>query len=70
MARELKYRNRLTSEADVRFIRELIERYPDYSRCALSREICRQWDWAQPNGHLKDMLCRGLLLLLERLGGK
>jgi len=35
---------------------------------ALSRKLCEIWDWKQPNGALRDMVCRGLLLMLERVG--
>jgi hypothetical protein len=62
------YRGREVSAADVGFIRELIAAHPAYSRRALSIELCRQWDWKQPNGELRDMVCRGLLLTLHRAG--
>ena len=62
----IKYRNRLVTQDDISFIRKLISNHPEYGRCALSRQICRDWNWAQANGQLKDMVCRGLLLLLEK----
>ena len=37
-------------------------------RSAISRHLCEQWDWRQPNGQLKDMACRALLLALETKG--
>lgn len=64
----LKYRNRQVSTEDITFIQKLIAGRPDCGRCALSREICQAWNWVQPNGQLKDMICRSLLLLLERQG--
>jgi hypothetical protein len=30
--------------------------------------LCGEWNWVQANGALKDMVCRGLLLLLQREG--
>jgi len=66
MAHILTYRNRSVSTEDITFIRQLISSKPDYGRCALSREICQSWNWVQLNGQLKDMICRGLLLQLER----
>jgi hypothetical protein len=30
--------------------------------------LCRHWKWFQPNGRLKDMACRELLLTLKRKG--
>jgi hypothetical protein len=37
-------------------------------RSAISRHLCEQWNWRQPNGQLKDMACRALLLSLEAKG--
>jgi len=64
----LTYRNRAVCAEDVSFIKRLIADNPDYGRCALSREICQRWNWVQPNGLFKDMICRGLLLELEKQG--
>src|SRR5688572_5088791 len=30
--------------------------------------LCEAWQWKQANGALRDMVCRGLLLMLERAG--
>jgi len=68
MARILTYRNREVYSEDIAFIQRLIAGNQDFGRCALSKQICRTWNWVQPNGHLKDMICRGLLLHLERQG--
>lgn len=64
----LKYRGRRVDDSDVEFIRELIESNPEASRRALSKTLCEAWGWAQPNGHLRDMVCRGLMLELHRAG--
>lgn len=63
-----RYRGRQVSAGDVDFIRQLIASQPHSSRRALSIELCRQWDWKQPNGELRDLVCRGLLLTLHRAG--
>jgi hypothetical protein len=68
MAVVLCHRGREVSDEDVAFIRELIARHGDLSRRRLSVELCRAWDWRQPNGVLRDMVCRGLLLALHRAG--
>ena len=34
----------------------------------LSTRICEAWQWRQANGALRDMLCRGMLLMLDRAG--
>lgn len=64
----LVYRGRPVTKEDIVFIRNLITNQPQDGRYALSRQICYAWNWVQPNGHLKDMVCRGLLLQLERQG--
>jgi hypothetical protein len=64
----LTYRGREVGVADVGFIRELIAAHPGASRRALSRKLCVAWGWRQPNGALKDMVCRGLMLALDRAG--
>jgi hypothetical protein len=46
----------------------LIAAHPGESRRRLSQKLCEAWQWKQPNGALRDMVCRGLLLMLERAG--
>jgi hypothetical protein len=64
----LTYRGRDVTVADVAFIRALIAAHGNSSRRALSRKLCEAWGWRQPNGALKDMVCRGLMLALHRAG--
>lgn len=68
MEREWKYRGRVITAEDVAFIRELIAAHPGASRRKLSEKLCEAWNWRQANGALRDMVCRGLLLMLERAG--
>lgn len=68
MGVELKYRGRLVTERDVEFIRRLIAAHPQASRRALSKHLCEAWGWVQPNGQLRDMVCRSLMLELHRGG--
>jgi hypothetical protein len=65
---DLRYRGRDLSPADILYIRELIAGLPGESRRSLSRVLCESWEWRQPNGTLRDMVCRGMLLMLERAG--
>jgi len=37
-------------------------------RTFISKELCRYWNWRQPNGALKDMACRDFLSRLEKKG--
>jgi len=46
----------------------LITEQPQLSRYALSKKVCEAWQWKQANGALRDMVCRGLLLMLDRAG--
>lgn len=64
----LRYRGRAITAADVQFINELIARHAGESRRRLSQKLCEAWDWRQPNGALRDMVCRGLMLALWRAG--
>ena len=64
----LTYRGRVVTDADVTFIRQLIAAHPRASRRALSKKLCVAWNWVQPNGVLRDMVCRGLMLALHRAG--
>jgi len=62
----LRYRGRTITAADVGQIRALIAAHPGLSRRALSLKLCALWQWRQPNGVPRDMVCRGLLLRLHR----
>lgn len=64
----LKYRGRNVSDEDILYIRELIAANPCASRRTLSARLCEAWQWRQANGSLRDMVCRGLLLMLDRAG--
>ena len=64
----LRYRGRQITEVQLEFVRRLIAEHPSLSRRRLSAMVCEAWDWRQANGQLSDMICRGLLLALERGG--
>jgi hypothetical protein len=63
-----RYRGRVISTVEVESIRQLIASHPGTSRRQLSLMVCEAWQWKQDNGAPRDMLCRGLLLGLERAG--
>jgi hypothetical protein len=63
-----RYRSRDITSEEILFIRKLIRDHPELSRWKLSRQLCEAWPWKQANGALRDMLCRGLLLMLDRAG--
>jgi len=62
----LTYRKKNITQDDLAFIRKVIDKHRSKGRSAISRILCEAWDWRQANGHLKDVVCRGLLLHLER----
>ena len=68
MAWSWSFRHRAVTESDVAFIRKLVGEHPSASRRALSKQLCEAWNWVQPNGTLRDMVCRGLMLRLHRQG--
>ena len=45
---------------------ELIGTNP--SRRTISKKLCEAWERRQPNGALRDIVCRGMLLMLDRAG--
>jgi len=68
MAVQYNYRGRVITQEDIAFLRRLIAEHSDLSRRKLSARVCEAWDWKQANGALRDMVCRGLLLMLHRAG--
>jgi hypothetical protein len=68
MSAECSYRGRDITSQDIAFIRQLVAKNPSASRRALSAKLCEAWQWKQANGALRDMVCRGLLLMLHRRG--
>jgi hypothetical protein len=64
----LSYRGKRITQEDIAFICGLIAQNPGGSRWSLSHKLCEAWDWRQANGALRDMVCRGLMLALERAG--
>ena len=61
-------RGRQLGPHELHEIRAVVANRWDEGRTAISRHLCEQWDWRQPNGHLKEMACRALLLALEAKG--
>ena len=68
MQSQVSYRHRVITEDDLVFIRKLITEHPGSSRRDLSKRLCLAWNWVQANGALRDMVCRGLMLMLHRGG--
>jgi Druantia protein DruA len=64
----LSLQGRVIGAAQLQQLRQLLTRHPEWSRYRLSRELCSLWDWRAPNGQIKDMAARTLLLKLEQRG--
>lgn len=64
----IKYRGIIATLEHVEQIIELMSANPSMSRTRLSKELCIQWNWKQSNGALRDMVCRGFLLELQKAG--
>lgn len=65
---EIEYQGRVVTADGIAFINRLIAENPAESRRALSKRLCKAWNWVQPNGTLKDMFCRSFMLYLDRNG--
>ena len=61
-------RKRNITSADLEFIQNIIYQNWDKGRTQISKILCQKWNWFQPNGQLKDMACREVLLTLYRKG--
>ena len=64
----LRYRGCPITAQQIAAITAMIEASPGISRWKLSRLLCEAWQWKQANGALRDMVCRSLLLELDRAG--
>ncbi|HKE24111.1 MAG TPA: DUF4338 domain-containing protein [Bryobacteraceae bacterium] len=63
-----RYRGQEIDGEQLAFLREFIRTHSTSSRWKLSRQLCEALGWKQANGALRDMVCRGMLLMLERAG--
>jgi len=68
MEQPLIIRRRTIDHGELERIKQVIHRGWEQGRTWISRELCRIWDWRQPNGLLKDQVCRILLNELARRG--
>ena len=64
----LTIRKRTITADDIVPIQATVNEHWSKGRKHISRVLCRQWNWFQPYGRLKDMACREVLLTLNRSG--
>ncbi len=62
----LTVRRRIIDNKELELIQATVNQHWDKGRTHISRVLCQQWNWIQPNGRLKDMACREVLLTLFR----
>ncbi len=58
MPESWRYRGQEIASEQIAFLREFIQAHPDSSRWKLSRQLCEAMGWKQPNGALRDVVCR------------
>ena len=61
-------RKRTITPADLKHIQAVVDDNWCKGRTHISKILCEKWNWVQPNGRLKDMACREVLLTLFRKG--
>ena len=61
-------RGRRFRAEEIETIRSILSESPSAHRFELSKRICRELGWLQPNGRLKDRSCRDVLARLESMG--
>lgn len=62
-----KLRGKIFSNSEIEIIKSVVEKYFDKGRTFISKQICEEINWKQPNGWLKDRACRDVLNELNRL---
>ncbi len=67
MEKEIRIQGLDLSFSDIQLIKDLIHNNPSFSRRKLSIELCKQWNWCNAKGLLKDMASRSLMLKLDKL---
>lgn len=67
MSGSLVVQGRTLESQDIARIRALIAENPQWSRRRLSEALCREWDWRNGSGRLKDIAARTLLVKLQAL---
>ena len=65
---ECRYYGRDFTVGEMALLRTLIATEPQPHRAGLSREFCRRIGWLKPDGGLKDMMARVVMLAMHRDG--
>ena len=65
---DVRYCGRVFTVSQMETIRTLIADIPRANRAQLSRRVCQILDWRRPDGRLKEMSCRVVMLCMHRDG--
>ena len=65
---ECRYHGRDFTTAEMALLRALIAGPPALNRHLLSKEFCRRIGWTRPDGGLKDMMARVVMLAMHKDG--
>jgi hypothetical protein len=65
---DIVFRNKHIGVEELEDIKRTIQCHWDRGRKFISKVMSEHWNWRQPNGQLKDQVCRLLLLRLEEKG--
>ena len=65
---ECRYYGRDFTVGEMALLRTLIAAEPQPTRAALSREFCQRIGWLKPDGGLKDMMARVVMLAMHKDG--
>jgi hypothetical protein len=68
MVNALMIQGRMVTPDILAQVRALIGEQPDWSRRRLALELCRQWQWHNAAGQIKDMAARSFLDKLQARG--
>jgi hypothetical protein len=68
MVNALMIQGRMVTPEILAQVRALIGEQPDWSRRRLALELCRQWQWHNAAGQIKDMAARSFLDKLQARG--
>jgi hypothetical protein len=65
---KMRIRGRIFTAEELSKIKVLVESSPAEHRFELSKLVCKELGWIQPNGRLKDRSCRDVLARLHEIG--
>lgn len=66
--KEIICQGRNIAAVELKWLNNTIEGHPQWSRCRIGKELCRQWQWQTANGQYKTFAARELLLKLNNRG--